>query len=99
MPFSDYALDTFVAQNISKLTACTPQSLASEFPERNLWVTQFVLRRMSQNHISEEKASLAFIITRRAEAAIDEWELACDVSQQIRKPSGYFKALRHLESC
>jgi len=35
MPLSHYALDAFVSQELSKLTSCAPQSLASEFPERS----------------------------------------------------------------
>lgn len=99
MPLTHYALDTFVSQEMSKLTACTPQSLATEFPEHNHWLNQFVLRRIFQNHVSEEHAALAFILVRRAEAALDEWELACVAAEGVRRPSGYFKTLRHLENC
>ena len=99
MPLTHYALDTFVSQEISKLTACTPQSLEVDFPGRGHWVNQFVLRRIFQNHVSEEHAPLAFILVRRAEAALDEWELACNsATQDVRCPSGYFKMLRHLEN-
>jgi len=100
MPLTHYALDTFVSQEISKLTACVPESLVTEFPERAHWLNQFVLRRIFQNHVSDENAALAFILVRRAEAALDEWELACiAATQDVRHPSGYFKMLRHLESC
>jgi hypothetical protein len=99
MPLIHYALDTFVSQEMSKLTACSPQSLASEFAERAHWLNQFVLRRIVQNHVSGEYAALAFILVRRTEAALDEWELACAAVPDVRKPSGYFKMLRHLENC
>jgi hypothetical protein len=100
MPLSHYALDTFVSQEISKLTACSPLSLEAEFPERGQWLNQFLLRRIFHNHVSDEQASLAFILVRRAEAALDEWELACNAATQgVRRPSGYFKMMRHLEGC
>jgi len=99
MPLSHYALDTFVSQGMSKLTACAPESLVAEFPEHNHWLNQFVLRRIFHNHVSEEHAALVFILVRRAESALDEWELACAASRDVRKPSGYFKMLRHLENC
>jgi len=100
MPLSHYALDTFVSQDLSKLTSCAPQSLASEFPERSCWLNQFVLRLIFHDHIAELRAALAFVLVRRAEAAIDEWELACEAARQgVQKPSGYFKTLRHLENC
>lgn len=99
MPVTHYTLDTFVSQEISKLTSCEPQSLAVEFPEHNRWLNQFILRRIFHNHVSEEHAALAFILIRRTEAALEEWELACAVAQNVREPSGYFKMLRHLENC
>jgi hypothetical protein len=100
MPLSHYALDAFVSQELSKLTSCAPQSLASEFPERSHWLNQFVLRRIFHNHVADDRAALAFALTRRAEAALDEWELACEaVRQGAQRPSAYFKALRHFETC
>jgi len=99
MPLTHYALDTFVSQEMSKLTACAPQSLAAEFPEHSHWLNQFVLRRIFHNHVREEHAALAFVLVRRAEAALDEWELACAAASDVRNPSGYFKMLRHMESC
>ena len=100
MPLSHYALDTFVSQELSKLTSCAPQSLASEFPERSQWLNQFVLRRIFHNHVADDRAALAFALARRADAALDEWELACEaVGQGAQRPSTYFKALRHFETC
>jgi hypothetical protein len=100
MPLSSYALEMFGSQEISKLTACSPTSIATEFPERSTWLNQFVLRRIFHNHVPDERAALAFAILRRAESAVDEWELACDaVGRGVRTVSGYFKALRHFESC
>ena len=99
MPLSHYALDAFVAQELSKLTSCAPQSLATDFPERRDWLNQFVLRRIFHNHVPEQRAVLAFLLVRRAEAAIDEWELACEAARQgVQTPSGYFRTLRHLEA-
>jgi hypothetical protein len=84
----------------SKLDSCTPLSLASDFPERSHWLDQFPLLRIFHNHVAEERAAFAFFLVRRAEAAIDEWELACESARMgIQQPSRYFKALRHFESC
>ena len=100
MGISNFALDEFVSQDLSKLTACSPQSLASEIPDREHWFGQFVLRRIFHNHVSGEKAALAFALLRRTDAAIDEWELACAASREnLRQPAAYFKLLRHLENC
>lgn len=99
MTLTPNALDTFVSQEMSKLTACAPQSLAPDFPEHGHWVNQFVLRRIFQNHVSDEGVALAFILVRRVDAAMDEWELACSAACDVGRPSGYFKMLRHLENC
>lgn len=100
MPLSAYALDTFVSQEISKLTSCSARSFGEEFPDREGWLTQFVLKRIFHNHVSAQRAPLAFALVRRAEAALDEWEHACAVAgTDLRSPSNYFRALRHFEAC
>jgi hypothetical protein len=99
MPLSHNWLYTFVSQEISKLTACAPQSLATDFPEANQGLNRLVVRRLVPNPVAEDHATLAFILARRAEAALDEWELACVAAQNVRTLSGYFKMLRHLENC
>lgn len=99
MPLTHSALDMFVSQEMSRLTNCAPQSLADEFPEHNHWLDQFVLRRIFHNHIREDRAALAFVLVRRAAAALDEWELACVAASNVQTLSGYFKMLRHMENC
>lgn len=100
MPLSHYALDTFVSQEISKLTACTARPLGEELPERSQWINTFIRRRIFHQHVPNERAGLAFAILRRAEAAVDEWEIACEVAKgNLTKPSEYFRALRHFEAC
>ncbi|WP_254574567.1 hypothetical protein [Stenotrophomonas acidaminiphila] len=84
---------------MSKLTTCVPKSLAAEFPNPSHWLDQFVLKRIFHNHIREERAALAFVLVRRAVAALEEWEQACEAAPGVGNPSGYFKMLRHLESC
>ncbi len=99
MPATHYTLDAFVSQELSRLTACAPQSLATEFPLRSQWLDRFVLQRIINDHVREGYVPLAFIVVRRAEAAVDEWELACASAHDVRCPSGYFRMLRHLENC
>lgn len=100
MGISNYALDTFVAQDMSKLTQLSINSLAEEFPNADKWFAQFVLRRIFQRHVPDEKAALAFVIVRRTHAALQEWELAHAAAQgDMRSVATYFSVLRHLESC
>lgn len=83
MGISNYALDTFVAQDMSKLTQLSVNSLASEFPSADSWFATFVLRRIFQAHVPDEKAALAFAIIRRTHAALQEWEFASTAAQEI----------------
>lgn len=100
MPLTSAGLDTFVSQGLSALTNCSVQSLDADFPKRATWINDFVMRRKFHDHVRDERAALAFVLLRRAEAAIDEWELACSVVKgKLRSAYVYFKALRHFESC
>ena len=91
MAITSFGLDEFVSQELSKLTACAPQSLAEAFPYREDWLTHFVLRRMFQNHVPSDKAGAAFVLVRRTYAALDEWELACTTAtSNVHKPAVYF---------
>lgn len=100
MGISNYALDTFVAQDMSKLTQLSVNSLASEFPSADSWFATFVLRRIFQAHVPDEKAALAFAIIRRAHAALQEWEFASTAAQRdLRSVATYFNVLRHVEAC
>ena len=100
MGISNYALDTFVAQDMSKLTQLSIKSLAEEFPNADKWFAQFVLRRIFQAHVPDEKAALAFAIIRRTHASLQEWELASAAAQgDLRSIGTFFSVLRHLESC
>jgi hypothetical protein len=100
MPFSNAGLDMFVSQDLSKLTACHPLPLSIELPDRSEWFSKFILNRAFRNHVPDERAALAFAIIRRADAAVDEWELACEATMRsVRKPAVYFEVLRHFESC
>ena len=101
MPFSNYALDTFISQDLSQLTNCTPRSFGDEFANRSDWFDEFVLHRIFNAHVPDDRAPLAFAIIRKAEGALDEWELACAATAggDMRKASVYFRVLRHFESC
>ena len=99
MGLSNFALDRFVSQQMASLS-WTSRSIASEFPNYETWLDEFVLRRIFQNHVPDERAALALAMIRRAVGAIAEWELMCVVAKgNLRKPSTYFELLRHCEAC
>jgi hypothetical protein len=100
VPLTLQGLDAFVSQGLSGLTRLTARTLAEDFPDRLDWINEFVLHRIFHNHVRDQSAALAFVLLRRAEAAIDEWELACASSKgDLRSASVYFKVLRHFETC
>lgn len=100
MGITDYALDRFVAQDMSKLKNLTIKSLAEDFPDADNWLRQFVLNRMFHAVVPDDKAALAFAIVRRTHAAMQEWELASAAANgNLRSVGTYFSILRHLESC
>lgn len=100
MGISNYALDKFVAQDMSKLTQLSIKPLTEEFPNSDKWFAQFALRRIFQAHVPDERAALAFAIIRRAHASLQEWELASVAAQgNLRSVGTYFSVLRHLENC
>lgn len=99
MGFSDYALDTFMAQEASSFS-WKPESIHSAFLKRDTWLDEFVLRRIFHGHVPDDRVALAFIMVRRAVVAVDEWEAMCSAAiVSLRKPSTYFSTLQHCESC
>ncbi len=93
-------LSAFVERHLSTLTACAPRSLGGEFPESRSWLDEFPLDWKPNGNVRYGKVPLAYAAIRRAEAAIDEWDLACEATRgDLRKLSVYFTALRHFENC
>jgi hypothetical protein len=101
MPLSNYALDTFVAQKLSELTAPSATSVAQEFPGLDTWLTTFVLKTIFHLSLPQDRAALAFALLRRAQAAIEDYDDACAALRPIverqKTVSEYFRALRKLE--
>lgn len=102
MPLSMYALDNFVAQDLSQLTECRASPVAQEFPDCASWLSSFVLNRILRVPLTKEKAALAFALIRRAEGAVVDYEEARDLLMNIvngnRSISLYFHCLRRFES-
>jgi len=100
MSLSSDAFHSFVERHLSTLTACAPRSLAGEFPDSRTWLDGFPLDWKPNGNVLYGKVPLAYAAIRRAEAAIEEWELACQATRgDLQKLSVYFTALRHFENC
>ncbi|MFN7917662.1 MAG: hypothetical protein U0Q55_20110 [Vicinamibacterales bacterium] len=86
MPFTNYALDTFVAQQ-ARAVVWSPQPLGVEFPTRAMRLEEFVLRRFFQAHVADQMVPLAFIMVRRTLAAVEEWDLMRDTIWATSNPA------------
>ena len=43
MPFTNYAIETFISARITKVTECRLADLPAEFPDAKTWVSGFGL--------------------------------------------------------
>lgn len=102
MPLSMYALDNFVAQDLSQLTECRPAPIAPEFPDYSSWLSLFALNWIFTIPLPKEKAALAFALIRRAEGAIVDYEEARTHLTNLvggdPSISLYFRCLKSFES-
>ncbi len=105
MPFTDYALDTFVAPKLSQLTACGAPPLSDRSAKVDYWVREFSLHSMLRVRVEETHRQYIFNFLRRAEGAFHEY----DIGRQFLKDyvdggnrdsvSRYLRAVLHLEVC
>jgi hypothetical protein len=102
MPLSSYALDNFVAQDLSGLTECRAAEVAPEFPAYDSWLSSFVLTRIFRIDLPQGKAALFFALIRHAESAIADYEEArghlSALVRDRKSISLYFRCLRRFES-
>ena len=101
MPFTKAGMDGFVANGLSGITEANARPVATDFPDYSNWLQNFVLNRIFHNHVSDERAALAFALLRRAEMAVEDWDAACGTLEKVARRekavSSYFKTLRHME--
>lgn len=97
MPLTLYALDNFVAQDLSQLTECRAAPVAPDFPNCSSWLSSFVLNWIFRLPLAKEKAALAFALIRRAEGAVTDYEEAREHLTNLvagkRDISLYFRCL------
>lgn len=102
MPFTNYGLDHFVSQELSKLSECEAPEVTSSFPESKHWVSNFALNSFLGFRLSPATKRFRFSFLRRAEAAFVEYDHAREalseyVATSRSKLSLYFRALYHFE--
>lgn len=102
MPFTSYALDTFVAQDMSKLKECNAKAINESFEQSQHWLGNFVLNSTFRVHIPQEHKPFILTFLRRAEMALLEYERGRKALEEYVKGasnhiSRYFQALHHFE--
>lgn len=101
MPLSNYALDTFVSDGLSKLTEANAVPIGPDLTGHARWIATFVLNRIFLARVSEDRAALAFAMLRRAEAAVEDYDAGCAALSDLvggeKSISAYFRCLRRFE--
>lgn len=102
MPLSNYSLDKFVSQEITKLTECNAVDLTQKFDQAEYWIENFVLNSIFRVQVKQEYKPFIFAILRRAQMALVEHENGRKALQDyINGPkdriSVYFRGLYHFE--
>lgn len=101
---TDYALDAFIAPELSKLGRPDLPSLASLNREGATWLPDFLLNHFIRFAPEPRERQYRFAVVRRTAAAIAEYELGrAALHEYVQLPmrqlvSPYFHALRHLEA-
>lgn len=103
MPLTNYALDNFVAKDISKFTEHTLKSIAPDFDQNSHWLNNCLLNSILVSPIPDEVKPGTFSIVRKGEHCLREYELGLEYLEKFlnegRKTSDYFRALSHMEVC
>jgi hypothetical protein len=85
---TNYSLDRFVSQDLSRLTECYAPDIAGRFPQSSHWIANFVLNSMFGNPVSDEARKFCLAFLRRAEAAFFNYGLAreslIEVAESVR---------------
>jgi hypothetical protein len=102
MPLTNYALDSYVAQEMSQLTECNAKEISSHFTNTEYWISNFVLNSIFRVPVLPEHKPFIFTFIRKTEMALLEYEqgrllLDAYVGKQSGRISAYFRCLYHFE--
>jgi hypothetical protein len=101
MPFTNYAIETFISARITELTDCRITDLGTEFPNASKWVSGFGLCVIFANQPPQETRAFALQFVRRVEMAIAEYvRMRAEIQDLLSgdpRWSPYYRALHHGE--
>jgi hypothetical protein len=104
MPLSNYALDRYVAPEMSSLTECNAPDLSTHDTQSRHWVANFVLNSMFRVKVAEPYRAYTFMFLRRAEMAFVEHghgrnSLLAYIDGNRKPINHYLQATFYFESC
>jgi hypothetical protein len=101
MPFPAYALDKFVAPDISKFTKASIPDMSDTSKEQEYWVRNFILNTLLRVTIDERTRQTLFNFLRQVESAFREYGLARERTlaylQNAEAITAYLAAIGHWE--
>jgi hypothetical protein len=101
MPLSAFALDRFVAPDISKFTKASIPDMSDTSKEQEYWVGNFILNTLFRVTVDERTRQALFNLLRRAESAFREYGLARERTltylQNTEAITAYLAAVSHWE--
>jgi hypothetical protein len=102
VPFTKYAIDTFISSKVTALSECRIADLAAEFPNSSRWVSGFGLMVMFVNMPPEAMRPFALQFVQRIEMVIAEYSRMRTEVQDLLSGnprwSPYYRALHHGET-
>jgi len=103
MPFTKNAVEMFISERITQVTACNAADLYLDFPDAKNWLSKFGLSVVFNNQPPEHIRPFALHFVRRIDMAIAEYALAREALQNLvsgsrGRWSPYFHALNHFET-
>lgn len=102
MNASNYLLDNFIAQGMSKLTECRAEPVATHFGNRSGWFGQFTLNSTFGGNIPHARRAMGLSLIHRAIGAIEEFDDGVQALTEFlsvdRGKYQYFRALRKFEA-
>ena len=103
MPLSNFALDKFVAPDLSKLTECNAIDMATHNDQQAQWVANFILNSILRAKVNQPYRAYTLMFLRRAEMSFVEHENGRIALQKYIKNrpdyiTYYFQAVFHFET-
>lgn len=101
MPFTKYAIESFISKRVAEATECNAIAVGAEFPDYREWISALGLGFIL-NGTCRTQFPFATQFTRRTAAALEYYTLGREallqhVARGGRTWSDYFRALQHFE--